>query len=211
MRNIDKINIYTATELSEKLKINPSTLRKYAGIIDKENGEYFFQRDNTKARVYTEDSVDLIKRLIEIKDMPDMTLEKAARLALLEVKSEAKQASVVQPDISTVTYDSNEIAELKDAMLKQAIFLERLVAQNEQLIQEIQSMQKSNQEQQKQLFIEHQEEIQAKEDSYQKNQQDLISKLKNMEKKLEELAASTKTHPEPEKQSFFAKFFKKRK
>jgi len=53
VKEAEIIESLIAKELSEMLEVNPFTLRKYSGLIDKQNGEPFFQRDASNARIYS--------------------------------------------------------------------------------------------------------------------------------------------------------------
>lgn len=84
-KEVETIERFSPKEVSEKLKINPSTLRKYSNIITKEYGKEYFQRDVANYRLYTPSDLELLKRVIEIKNAPDFTLENAIEMALSEL------------------------------------------------------------------------------------------------------------------------------
>lgn len=139
MKEAETIEILTAKDLSEMLDINPSTLRKYSGLIDKQNGEPFFQRDASNARIYSNEAVDMIKRVIEVKKTPNMSLEKAIDIVLLEYKEE-NQATVTGADIAIKTPVDDDIAQLHNKIDFIGQQLQKLLEQNELLIQDNQEL-----------------------------------------------------------------------
>ncbi|WP_425328858.1 MerR family transcriptional regulator [Ruoffia tabacinasalis] len=55
------------SDVAKQLKIAPETLRKYANLVDKINGENFFTRDSNNSRMYSKKDITLLKRVIELK------------------------------------------------------------------------------------------------------------------------------------------------
>ena len=100
LKNVASITIYPAKKVSEELNIQPSTLRKYSGLIDKLNQEPYFDRDATNARIYDDISIKLLKRIVALNGLPDMTLEKSVEIALLEEKTTLKESSITAFDMS---------------------------------------------------------------------------------------------------------------
>lgn len=169
---VELVEEYTPTELSEKLGINPSTLRKYSGMIDDQNGEPFFKRDNKNGRKYDKKAADMLERVIFLKKSPDFNLESAIDMALTEYKQKNRTLGT-QHDIAGVSPKSEEIALLHSKIDFIGNQLQKLLEQNEQLIKDNHEMK---------LALEQPEE-----------EEEIIE-------------------PEPaiEKQSFFAKIFKKK-
>lgn len=91
-KDIDPIEVYTPKQVAGTLKINASTLRKYSNLVSKEYGSDFFKRDGSNARLYSNSDVQLLKRIIEIKKAPSITLDKAVKLALNEVSLNENKA-----------------------------------------------------------------------------------------------------------------------
>ena len=87
LKNVASITIYPAKKVSEELNIQPSTLRKYSGLVDKLNQKPYFDRDATNARIYDDISIKLLNRIVSLNVLPDMTLEKSVEIALLEEKT----------------------------------------------------------------------------------------------------------------------------
>lgn len=139
MKEAETIEILTAKDLSETLDVNPSTLRKYSGLIDKQNGEPFFQRDASNARIYSNEAVDMIKRVIEVKKTPNMSLEKAIDIVLLEYKEE-NQATVTGSDISVKSPIDDDIAQLHNKIDFIGHQLQKILDQNELLMKDNQQL-----------------------------------------------------------------------
>lgn len=94
MKEIQAIE-YIATKLvCEKLKIQPSTLRKYASMLDeKAKTEFYFTRDDSNNRVYTKEDIAVLQRIIELKNRPGYTLEAAINEVVgLSYNSDIKDA-----------------------------------------------------------------------------------------------------------------------
>jgi len=52
MKMLENVTEYiTPKDVAKQLKIAPETLRKYANLVDKINGENFFTRDNNNGSV----------------------------------------------------------------------------------------------------------------------------------------------------------------
>src|SRR5574344_1663456 len=95
------------------LGIQPSTLRKYSGLIDKLNQEPYFDRDATNARIYDDISIKLLKRIVALNGLPDMTLEKSVEIALLEEKTTLKESSITAFDMSHMSLKKGDIAPIQ--------------------------------------------------------------------------------------------------
>jgi len=148
-KEVEIIERFSPKEVSDKLKINPSTLRKYSNMITKEYGKEYFQRDVANYRLYTPSDLALLKRVIEIKNAPGFTLEKAIEMALSELgisnheatgtvggtKLESEQNGAMRP-----------FQEMNQALSKQsadiASFLKSL---HEQIEKQTQQIEKQNQ------------------------------------------------------------------
>lgn len=142
MKEVEEVEIleeYTPTELSEKLNINPSTLRKYSGMIDEQNGEPFFKRDNKNGRKYDKEAADILERVISLKKSPDINLESSIDLVLNEYKQE-NQALGTQHDIAEKTPKTDEIKMLHNKIDFIGNQIQKLIEQNDQLIKDNQEM-----------------------------------------------------------------------
>jgi len=78
MKEIQVIEYVSAKEICKTLKIQLSTLRKYAALLDeKANTEFYFDRDEQNNRMYTQDDVKAFKRVMVLKNKPNYTLNDA--------------------------------------------------------------------------------------------------------------------------------------
>ncbi len=97
-KEIETIEYLSPKEVAEQLNINPSTLRKYSNMITKEYGEEYFKRDVANYRLYLPSDLNLLKRIIKIKNAPGFTLEKAIEMALSEVGDLKVKANITETD-----------------------------------------------------------------------------------------------------------------
>lgn len=78
MKEIQATEYIPAKEICKTLKIQLSTLRKYAALLDeKANTEFYFDRDEQNNRMYTQDDVKAFKRVMVLKNKPNYTLNDA--------------------------------------------------------------------------------------------------------------------------------------
>lgn len=78
MKEIQATEYISTKSVCETLKIQPSTLRKYASMLDeKALTEFYFTRDDSNNRIYTKEDVAMLHRVIELKNKPGYTLEAA--------------------------------------------------------------------------------------------------------------------------------------
>lgn len=117
------------TDVCTLLSIKESTLRKYA-ILLKDAGYQFYVNEKGQ-RGYFSNDVIVLKRLIEIKNSRDMTLEKAVDAVMAWVEQSDVSLRVMKENDKNERYDE-DITCLKDMINKQNELLEKLVAQIEQ-------------------------------------------------------------------------------
>lgn len=100
MKEIQAIEYISTKLVCEKLKIQPSTLRKYASMLDeKAKTEFYFTRDDSNNRVYTKEDVAVLQRIIELKNRPGYTLEAAINEVVgLSYNSDIKDAIAVNEE-----------------------------------------------------------------------------------------------------------------
>lgn len=68
---------YSPSEVAEQLGIQSSTLRKYADVLEKEG--YTFIKNERGHRKYRESDVMVFRKVINLKNDTDMTLENATK------------------------------------------------------------------------------------------------------------------------------------
>ena len=95
--------IYTSHDVSSILKIQESTLRKYCLLLE-ELGYQFHKNDN-KQRGFYDGDVIALKKLIKLKNTPNMTLKQAG----IAVMTWKYGDSVTEPDTSAQRH--NELLE----------------------------------------------------------------------------------------------------
>ncbi|MED3539325.1 DUF3967 domain-containing protein [Bacillus toyonensis] len=69
--------LYSPGEVAEQLNIQSSTLRKYADVLEKEG--YTFIKNERRHRKYRESDVMVFRKVINLKNDTDMTLENAIK------------------------------------------------------------------------------------------------------------------------------------
>lgn len=90
-------NVYSSSEVAAILKVKDSTLRKYAGILE-ENG-YTFLKNSQGHRDYIDKDLIVFKKIMEIKNRPNMTLKQAC----ITVIAWNKEKHVAVPDTGDIT------------------------------------------------------------------------------------------------------------
>ena len=103
MKEIQAIEYISTKSVCEKLKIQPSTLRKYASMLDeKAKTEFYFTRDDSNNRVYTKEDIAVLQRIIELKNRPRYTLEAAINEVIgLSYNSDMQDAIAVNEESDT--------------------------------------------------------------------------------------------------------------
>ncbi|HEK9103941.1 TPA: DUF3967 domain-containing protein [Bacillus pseudomycoides] len=116
------------SQVAKRLKISPSTVKKYYLLIESYNC-YAFKRDERERIIFDDYDVRLLQRLVELKSMPQVTLEDACKLLL-----EEEGLTVNNTDITVITSESDDLKgvlrELKDTVELQQ---KQLQNQNEQI------------------------------------------------------------------------------
>jgi DNA-binding transcriptional MerR regulator len=70
----------SADEVSNRLEIQKSTLRKYAGMLDSvDTKQPFFHKDENGIRLYIEEDISWLEQLIRLKNTPGTKLEEAVQ------------------------------------------------------------------------------------------------------------------------------------
>lgn len=146
-------SIYTSKDVATLLNIQESTLRKYCIMLE-EHG-YHFHKNEHGHRGFLDNDVITLRKLIEIKSHPDMTLKQACNAIMTWVKE--KDMSGVDTNVITENeqhdgrYDElKEMIHQQNQMLKQmAIKMdeqqryidERLEKRDQQFMNAIREMQ----------------------------------------------------------------------
>lgn len=135
--------LYSPGEVAEQLGIQSSTLRKYADVLEKEG--YTFIKNERGHRKYRESDVMVFRKVINLKNDTDMTLENATKQIVswhqgVEVlpleRHEIERYE--EPDfnattVQTMLQDQNEIIEKQNELLHE--LNKRLVEQDHRFAQ----------------------------------------------------------------------------
>lgn len=126
--NDNKI-IMTASDVATLLGIKESTLRKYALIL--QDAGYQFNTNDKGQRAYFDRDVTVLRRLIDIKKSPDMTLEQSANAVMAWLEQSNVSLRVMTDNKEKERYDS-DIKELREVIAQQSKLLEELVKKMDQ-------------------------------------------------------------------------------
>lgn len=135
--------LYSPGDVAEQLGIQSSTLRKYADVLEKEG--YTFIKNERGHRKYRESDVMVFRKVINIKNDTDMTLENATKQIVswhrgIEVlpleRHEIERYE--EPDFNATTLqmmlqDQNEFIEKQNELLQE--LNRRLVEQDQRFAQ----------------------------------------------------------------------------
>ncbi|PEX82012.1 DUF3967 domain-containing protein [Bacillus cereus] len=135
--------LYGPGDVAEQLGIRSSTLRKYADVLEKEG--YTFIKNERGHRKYRESDVMVFRKVINLKNDADMTLENATKQIVswhqgVEVlpleRHEIERYE--EPDfnattLQTMLQDQNEVIEKQNELLQE--LNKRLVEQDQRFAQ----------------------------------------------------------------------------
>ncbi|MGG5737606.1 DUF3967 domain-containing protein [Bacillus cereus group sp. IBL03679] len=110
------------SQIAKRLKISPSTVKKYYLLIESYNC-YAFKRDERERIIFNDYDVRLLQRLVELKNMPQVTLEDACKLLLKEegLTVNNKNMTVITPgsdDLKEVLRELKDTVELQQKQLQ---------------------------------------------------------------------------------------------
>ncbi|MGE6379523.1 DUF3967 domain-containing protein [Peribacillus muralis] len=178
-KNIKIETIYSSNDVSTLLKIQESTLRKYALML--EENKYKFHKNEQGHRGYYDKDVIALKKLIELKKHPDMTLKQAC-IALMTWLSEEDKT-----DVDTVDIAQHE----------------RYNKGYNELLEEIEILKKAqeNQEGFNKVLI---DQLKKQQEHSDLNHRELMNAIKVINQQKQMIAATTEeTLPEKKKKSWF--------
>ncbi|MHA4090878.1 DUF3967 domain-containing protein [Bacillus cereus] len=135
--------LYSPGDVAEQLGIQSSTLRKYADVLEKEG--YTFIKNERGHRKYRESDVMVFRKVINLKNDTEMTLENATKQIVswhqgVEVlpleRHEIERYE--EPDfnattLQTMLQDQNEVIEKQNELLQE--LNKRLVEQDQRFVQ----------------------------------------------------------------------------
>ncbi|PHE83680.1 DNA-binding protein [Bacillus toyonensis] len=116
-------SVYISKDVAMMLKIQESTLRKYCIMLE-EHG-YKFHKNEHGHRGFLDNDVITLRKLIEIKSHPDMTLKQACNAIMTWVKE--KDMSEVDTNVITENEQHDErYNELKEMIQQQNELLKNM-------------------------------------------------------------------------------------
>ncbi|UYX52206.1 DUF3967 domain-containing protein [Bacillus thuringiensis] len=135
--------LYSPGDVAEQLNIQSSTLRKYADVLEKEG--YTFIKNERGHRKYRESDVMVFRKVINLKNDTDMTLENATKQIVswhqgVEVlpleRHEVERYE--EPDfnattLQTMLQDQNEVIKKQNELLQE--LSKRLIEQDQRFAQ----------------------------------------------------------------------------
>lgn len=117
----------TPTEVCERLGIQPSTLRKYSLLFEKE--QIVYARNRNRSRIYTVAQVEAIEDALQRAHNDDITLEEAVREAAKHLKSER----VITPKEGVTTIASQRHnGDITAVMMEEIATLKEEIRQHEE-------------------------------------------------------------------------------
>ncbi|MEH7787598.1 DUF3967 domain-containing protein [Bacillus thuringiensis] len=135
--------LYSPGDVAEQLDIQSSTLRKYADVLEKEG--YTFIKNERGHRKYRESDVMVFRKVINLKNDTDMTLENATKQIVswhqgIEVlpleRHEIERYEELDfnaTTLQTMLQDQNEVIEKQNELLQE--LNKRLVEQDQRFVQ----------------------------------------------------------------------------
>ena len=175
------LNIYeTIPQVSKKLHISPSTLKKYYLLIESYDC-YNFTRNQKGQVLFEEKDVDLLKRLIVLKQQPNVTLEQACKQVLEETGLYEKSSK--ETDINTTTNTDMTVMTDMTVITEQLSGLRQIIEEQHKQIQQLTKQIEQQNEQTKLL--------QANENEREKERHDnLMQLIREIQEVKKELAAA---------------------
>lgn len=135
--------LYSPGEVTEQLNIQSSTLRKYADVLEKEG--YTFIKNERGHRKYRESDVMVFRKVINLKNDTDMTLENATKqivswhqgVEVLPLERHEVEC-YEEPDfnattLQTMIQDQKEVIEKQNDLLQE--LTKRLTEQDQRFVQ----------------------------------------------------------------------------
>lgn len=116
-------SVYISKDVAMMLKVQESTLRKYCIMLE-EHG-YHFHKNEHGHRGFLDNDVITLRKLIEIKSHPDMTLKQSCSAVMTWVRE--KDMSKVDTDVITEdTQHDERYNELKEMIAQQNEILKQM-------------------------------------------------------------------------------------
>ncbi|WP_391123500.1 MerR family transcriptional regulator [Psychrobacillus sp. L3] len=176
-------------EVSKKLGLQPSTLRKYCLLLEQHG--VVFERNANNSRKYDEVTVMTLQRMVTLINSGDMTVENASMVASNGYNTRVENLHKTPNSTDAENALERHDGDIAAAMIKEILSLKEEIQEQKAVIDGF----RVAQEKRDSYFVEILEGLQNE-----------IVKL-NEQKALPEVAA-TEEEPEPQKKRFFSRFFK---
>ena len=198
MKELENVIEYiTPKDAAEQLGVATQTLRKYANLFDKVSETDYFHRDSQNARIYSNNDITAIKRMLEVSKTANETLENAVSTVIEELDRPTQATQTESSETTPVVQEEKGDETTDITVLQQAIVLQNnMLGQYGELMQEVI-------ESNEQLKV----DIQALISDQKSVLEDLEKKSAERDKKYQEELERFKK--ESEKKGFFARLFKK--
>ncbi|WP_062532564.1 MerR family transcriptional regulator [Jeotgalibaca dankookensis] len=198
MKELENVIEYiTPKDAAEQLGVATQTLRKYANLFDKVSETDYFHRDSQNARIYSNNDITAIKRMLEVSKTANETLENAVSTVIEELDHPTQATQTESSETTPVVQEEKGDETTDITVLQQAIVLQNnMLGQYGELMQEVI-------ESNEQLKV----DIQALISDQKSVLEDLEKKSTERDKKYQEELERFKK--ESEKKGFFARLFKK--
>ena len=136
LKDIDGKEMFTFSEVLEKVDLSESALRKYVSLIDKQSpdGKYFY-RNKKNHRLYSLTDITLLQQLVVLKST-GITLDNAINQSLFSMGYSSVTVEDTEEAVSGVTLQSimSVVYKQVEIMEKQANNIERLETLVEKLL-----------------------------------------------------------------------------
>lgn len=116
------------TDAAKLLNLGVSTLRKYAALVEAKG--YEFERGTNNGRIFRENDLTLIAKMIEAMAKEGVTIEQAAETAVQSTPQVKKQK--IEPNIELHAF----IEQMKELEAQQA----SLTAMNKELVKQVENL-----------------------------------------------------------------------
>lgn len=198
MKELENVIEYiTPKDAAEQLGVATQTLRKYANLFDKVSETDYFHRDSQNARIYSNNDITAIKRMLEVSKTANETLENAVSTVIEELDHPTQTTQTESSETTPVVQEEKGDETTDITVLQQAIVLQNnMLGQYGELMQEVI-------ESNEQLKV----DIQALISDQKSVLEDLEKKSAERDKKYQEELERFKK--ETEKKGFFARLFRK--
>ncbi|MGX5628410.1 DUF3967 domain-containing protein [Bacillus cereus] len=112
----------SVNQIAKRVRVSPSTVKKYYLLIESYNC-YVFKRDEQGRVIFSDYDLRLLQRLIELKNMPQVTLEEACKLLLEEegLKNRETVMTVITPedsDLKALLHELKSTVEIQQKQLQ---------------------------------------------------------------------------------------------